>query len=153
MSPPDAERPPLVWRLPSWQPAVLFLVTAALAAWAIYGAPAVFVRTVVSLLAAAFLIAAVAAARMYLVADDEGVGVRRYAGEQSFTWDQVSGVAVTKVRGGAMTIEVQSENEAPIVVPPSLVLPLRPTSIARTSALLQRRAGELRDRRPASPRR
>jgi hypothetical protein len=145
---PAEERPAIVWRLPRWQPAVLFLVTAALAGYAIYGGGSGIVVGIVSLLAVAFVIAAVAAARMYLVADDDGIGVRRYTGESSMTWDRISGIAVTKQRGGAMTLEIQAPDATALTVPPSLVLPLRPTSIARTSNLLAQKARELQDRRP-----
>lgn len=149
MTGPVDETPPLVWRLPSWQPAALFLVTAGLAAWAIYVDSSSAVRAIVILLAVAFFLAAVAAARMYVVADDDGVGVRRYAGESSLRWEQISGIAVTRLRGGSMTLELQSPDHAGVTVPPSLVLPLKPTSIARTSTLLTVRAQELGARRPA----
>lgn len=127
---------------------MLFLVTAGLAGYAIYGSGSGVVIAIVLLLAVAFLLAAVAAARMYVVADDDGIGVRRYTGESSLTWDQISGIAVTKQRGGALTLEVQCPDSTALTVPPSLVLPLRPTSIARTSNLLGTKARELSDRRP-----
>jgi hypothetical protein len=149
VSTPAEEDAAIVWRLPRWQPALLFLVTAGLAGWAIYGGSSSVVVAIVSLLAVAFFLAAVAAARMYLVADDEGIGVRRYSGESSLTWSQITGVAVTTRRGGAMTLEVQADDGQSLVVPPSLVLPLKPTSMPKTSNLLTRKARELDARRPA----
>ena len=146
-TPPD-ERAPIVYRLPRWQPAVLFLVTAGLAGYALYGGGSSVVIAIVVLLAVAFLLAAVAAARMYLVADDDGIGVRRYTGESSLTWDRISGIAVSQQRMGALTLEVQTPDATTLTVPPSLVLPLRPTSIARTSNLLGTKARELSERRP-----
>lgn len=139
----------LIWRLPRWQPALLFLVTAGLAGYALYGPRgSAIVLSLVIVLAVAFFVAAVAAARMYLVADEDGVGVRRYAGESSLVWEQISGIAVAKQRGGSLTLEIQTPDRLSVTVPPSLVLPLRPTSIPRTSNLLTRKAQELNERRP-----
>lgn len=148
MTPPLDDRPPVVWRLPPWQPAVLFLITAGFAAWSIYSSSSAGVRAVTIALGLAFLLAAVAAARMYLVADDEGIGVRRYAGETSVPWERITGIAVTRLRGGSMTLELQCREDTAVHVPPSLVLPARPTSIARTEQLLSARARELTERRP-----
>ena len=149
MTTPPEERPPIVYRLPRWQPALLFLVTAGLAAWAIYGTSnSSVVLSLVILLAVAFFVAAVAAARMYLVADDEGIGVRRYTGESSLTWDRISGITVAKQRSGALTLEIQCPDHTALRVPPSLVLPLRPTNIAKTQTLLAVKARELTERRP-----
>ncbi|MHA3702699.1 hypothetical protein ACXR2U_11000 [Jatrophihabitans sp. YIM 134969] len=148
MTPPEEERPAVIWRLPRWEPAVLFLVTAALAGYAIYGGGSGVVIGIVALLAVAFFVAAVAAARMYLIADDDGIGIRRYTGESSLTWDRISGIAVAKQRGGALTLEIQAPDATALTVPPSLVLPLRPTGIARTTNLLGVKAQELRERRP-----
>lgn len=145
---PQEERAPIVYRLPRWQPAVLFLVTAGLAGYALYGGGSSVVTFIVVFLAIAFLLAAVAAARMYLVADDDGIGIRRYTGESSVTWDRISGIAVTRQRMGALTLEVQCPDATSLEVPPSLVLPLRPTGIDRTSNLLGQKARELSDRRP-----
>lgn len=138
----------MVYRLPRWQPALLFVVTAALAAWAIYAKSSAVVLAIVICLGVAFFIAAVAAARMYLVADDDGIGIRRYAGESSLTWDRISGIAVAKQRSGALTLEIQCPDHTALRVPPSLVLPLRPTNIAKTQTLLSVKARDLSERRP-----
>ncbi len=149
MTTPHDETPPIVYRLPRWQPALLFLVTTGLAAYAIYAHSSdSTVLVIVVGLAVAFFVAAVAAARMYLVADDDGIGIRRYAGESSLNWDQISGIAVARQRGGALTLELQCPDHTALRVPPSLVLPLRPTNVARTSSLLSLKARELSERRP-----
>lgn len=140
--------PPLVWRLPPWQPAVLFLVTAALAAANLYASPSTTVRVITVALAVAAFVAGVAAARMYLVADDEGVGVRRFGAEAAVAWSEIVGVDVIRQRGGVMTLQLRRQDAAPVPVPSSLVLPTRPTSLDRTRRLLETRAHQLRARRP-----
>lgn len=142
--------PALVWRVPSWQPALLFLVTSALAALNLYSSPPAPVRVVTVAIALGCLGAAVSAARMYLVADDAGIGIRRVMAETSLAWEDITAVEVTRLRGGSMTLQLHRQRADPVTVPPALVLPTLPVSTPRAAAMLGARANQLSNRRPTS---
>ena len=93
-------RAPLTWRIPPWQPALLFLIAAGCAAANAYVHVSVVIRIVTIVVGVAALAMGIAAARMYLVVDDEGIGVRRLWRERSLDWDDISRVSVV---GDGMT--------------------------------------------------
>lgn len=127
---------PLVWRIPPWQPAVLLLIAAGCAAANLYADPPVLARVVTIAIGVAAVVMAVLALRMYLVVDEEGIGVRRMFGESSVDWPDVADVTVQQNMLATMTLRVQRRDGTYVDVPSSLILPLKPTGNARMAALL-----------------
>src|SRR5512141_2077161 len=87
---------PLVRRIPPWQTALLFLFATGCAAANLYAHPSFGVRAVTILAGVLAVGAAVAALRMYLVVDEEGIGVRRILGGTFIDWPDVSDVEVVR---------------------------------------------------------
>lgn len=130
------ERAPLVWRVSPWQPAALFLVASACAAWNIYGHPSAAARLLTISLAVLAVISAVLAVRMYLVVDDEGIGVRRLFSERSIAWSDVADVIVVRGRTGNVRLRIMRHGADPVDVPETLLQPSKPTRTPRTVAQL-----------------
>ncbi|MEP6598013.1 MAG: PH domain-containing protein [Actinomycetota bacterium] len=128
-------REPLVWRIPPWQPAALFLVASGCAAWNIYGHPSAIARLMTITAGVLALVAGVLAVRMYLVVDDEGIGVRRLWSERSIDWSDVADIDVIRSRTG-MRLRIIRHDAEPVDVPESLLLPSRPTKTPQTVAHL-----------------
>jgi hypothetical protein len=135
-SAPSAARRPLVWRIPPWQPAILFLLASACAATNIYWDPSALTRVFTLTVAVAAVVMAVFATRMYLVVDEEGIGIRRLLREVSATWDDVENVVVVTRAFETTTLRVTRHDGTCFDVPASLVLPTRPTGKARVHAQL-----------------
>lgn len=129
-------RDPLAWRIPPWQPALLFVVAAGCAAANIYAHPPVPVRVLAIVVGCLALAMAVAAIRMYFVVDDDGVGVRRLWRERSLDWDDIAEVAVIEGRYDKMTVRVRSRDGRYLDVPQSLLMPSKPSGKARVRARL-----------------
>jgi hypothetical protein len=129
-------RAPLTWRIPPWQPALLFLIAAGCAAANLYADPSVPVRVVTIVVAAAAAVMAVPAARMYLVVDDEGIGVRRLWREHSVDWDEFDRVEVVRRGLDAVTLRITCRDGRYLDVPQSLVMPTKPTGKPRVHAQL-----------------
>jgi hypothetical protein len=127
---------PLIWRIPPWQPALLFVAASGCAALNLYGHPGTSVR-VLSIAAGVMAVAAaILALRMYLVADDEGIGVRRWFRESSVNWAEVADVQVVERGFDTMKLRVVRLDGTFVNVPQSLMLPAKPTGKDRTRALL-----------------
>jgi hypothetical protein len=134
---------PLCWRVPPAQSALLFLVVCGSAALNLYSRPAAEIRLVTIGLGLLALGAAICALRMYLVADDQGVGVR-YLGRASWTaWSQIERVEVVSGVRGAHTVRLTRRDGSSVTVPPSLLQPTRPTSKPRALAQLKGIARDL----------
>jgi len=129
-------RAPLTWRIPPWQPALLFLIAAGCAAANAYVHVSVVVRIVTIVVGVAALATGIAAARMYLVVDDEGIGVRRLWRERSLDWDDISRVSVVERGFDTLTLRIVSRDGRYLDVPQSLVMPSRPTGKSRVRAQL-----------------
>ena len=129
-------RAPLTWRIPPWQPALLFLIAAGCAAANAYVHVSVVVRIVTIVVGVAALATGIAAARMYLVVDDEGIGVRRLWRERSLDWDDISRVSVVERGFDKLTLRIVSRDGRYLDVPQSLVMPSRPTGKSRVRAQL-----------------
>jgi len=129
-------RAPLTWRIPPWQPALLFLIAAGCAAANAYVHVSVVVRIVTIVVGVAALAMGIAAARMYLVVDDEGIGVRRLWRERSLDWDDISRVSVVERGFDTLTLRIVSRDGRYLDVPQSLVMPSRPTGKSRVRAQL-----------------
>lgn len=129
-------RAPLTWRIPPWQPALLFLLAAACAAVNFYTHPSLPVRLLTIAVAVIAAVMGVAAVRMYLVVDEEGIGVRRLLRERSVDWDEFDSVVVVHRALDAVTLRITCRDGRYLDVPQSLVMPTRPTGKVRVNAQL-----------------
>ncbi len=143
---PDRERP-LALKVPEWQTAILLLLAAVAAFLAIYPPFSVVVRVLAGLVAVALAVGGIVAARAYLVADTDGIGVRGMFGERSTEWRDFADAVVVK-HGGSLTLRIMRNDNSGFDVPPALVLPLRPETTPTARARLERLALELRQRAP-----
>jgi hypothetical protein len=134
---------PIVWRTPQIVAAALFLITAALVAVALYVHLGTAVRLGLGALALGFGAAGAFAARQVLVADDEGVFVRRLLRSESPDWSEVDRIIVVRTGKTGMTIALNLTTGRQLLVPPSLVLPTTPHGLTSTHALLESKARQL----------
>lgn len=132
----DQSRAPLTWRIPAWQPALLFLVAAGCAAANAYAHLSAPTRAITIAVGAVALAMGIGAVRMYFVVDDEGVGVRRLGRERALDWDDISEVSVIERGFDTLTLRVISRDGRYLDVPQSLLMPSRPTGKARVRAQL-----------------
>ena len=129
-------RAPLTWRIPAWQPALLFLVAAGCAAVNAYAHASTLVRVITIAVGVVALAMGIFAVRMYFVVDDEGVGVRRLWRERSLDWDDIAEVSVIRRGFDTLTLRVITHDGRYLDVPQSLLMPSRPTGKARVRAQL-----------------
>lgn len=153
MAEPAADPEPaaaLVWRIPAYQPALLMLVLCAAAALNIYGHPSVAVR--IGTLAFGLLCGglSIVALRLQLVADDEGVALRKVLGDHWLPWSQLADLEVVPEVRGAPTVRLNRTDGSYLDVPPSLFQPTKPTSKQRAYGQLEYAARQLRARRPTT---
>lgn len=127
---------PLTWRIPPWQPALLFLLAAACAAANLYADPSVPVRLLTIAVAVLAAVAGVLATRMYFVVDEEGIGVRRLLRERSVEWDEFDHVDVVHRAFDSVTLRIICRDGRYLDVPQSLVMPSRPTGKVKVNAQL-----------------
>jgi hypothetical protein len=127
---------PLVWRIPPWQPAGLLLLTAVLAALDIYGDLNLGALLMTAVIALAAFVGAVFALRFLFVADEDGIWVRGLFKERLVEWDDVARVELTTVRHNSATIRITRSDDTFVDVPPSLLLPAKPTSIPKVRSML-----------------
>ncbi len=132
----DSAHAPLEWRVPPWQSAILFLITAACAAANIYVHPSALVRVVTIAAGVATVVMGVLATRVYFVVDDDGVGVRRLLRERSLDWADIESVSVVERGFDVLTLRVTCHDGTYLDVPQSLVMPTKPTGKARVRAQL-----------------
>lgn len=125
---------PLIWRIPPWQPALLFLVTSACAALNLYSHPSATVRFATIIIGLAAFCTGVAATRMYFVADADGIAVRRLLRDRLVSWDDVRAIDVVTLKHGNSTIRLTLSDSSQVDVPPSLLQPTMPTRNQRALA-------------------
>lgn len=138
---------PLSWRVPPYQPALLLLLVCGAAALNIYGHPSQTVRIVTLALGVLALGMAVAALRMYLLIDDEGVLVRYLLRPAWLPWSEIARVEVVSDVRGADSIRLVRQDGSYVDVPPSLLQPSRPTSKPRALAQLTSIGNQIETRR------
>jgi hypothetical protein len=138
---------PLSWRVPPYQPALLMLLVCGAAALNIYGHPSQTVRVVTLALGVLALGMAVAALRMYLRVDDEGVVVRYLLRPAWLPWSEIARVEMVSDVRGADTVRVVRHDGSYVDVPPSLLQPSRPTSKPRALAQLNSICNQIEARR------
>ncbi|MFL6164546.1 MAG: PH domain-containing protein [Jatrophihabitantaceae bacterium] len=150
MAQPAAERDSqLVWRIPSYQPALLMLVLCGAAALNIYAQPPIVVR-IPSLAVGLFCGGlAIAALRLQLVAAEDGVAVRQLFGQRWIPWPELAEAEVVANVRGAPTIRLNRVDGGYVDVPPSLLQPTRPTAKRVVMRSLGTVAGQLEQRRTA----
>jgi hypothetical protein len=127
---------PMTWRVPPWQPALLFLLAAACAAANLYAHPSVPVRLLTIVVAVVATVMGTFAARMYFVVDEEGIGVRRLLREHSVEWDEFDNAAVVQRGFDSVTLRITCRDGRHLDVPQSLLMPTRPTGKVRVHAQL-----------------
>ena len=147
MSTPSRRRAPIVYKIPEWQTATLFVLAAVLLFLALYVNLGLFVRILAGMLSAILIVAGVVAVRSYLVADDEGIGTRGLLSEQAVHWDDLDSIRVVG-HHGALTLRITRSDRTNFDVRPSLVLPLKPISTQKARVRLEAMARELRQRAP-----
>lgn len=127
---------PLVWRVPSWQPAVLMLLVCAALAVNLYASPSTIVRFITLALGALCLVMAIGSLRMFMVVDQQGIGFRGLLRSHSFDWPDVSQVTVRPSGYNGPTIRITRSDGTYADVPPTLMLPSKPTGTGKTLANL-----------------
>ena len=126
---------PLVWRIPPWQPAGLILLAAVLLALVLYGHHSPGPLLLMAVIALAALVSAWYAARLLLVADEDGLWIRRaFSAPQLTEWRDVSRIEMEQVHGNTVTVRITRQNGSFADVPPSLLLPTLPTGIRKQRA-------------------
>jgi hypothetical protein len=150
LDPVPGESPPLSWRVPPIQTALLFLVVCACAALNIYAHPSSAARTVTIIFGLAALALAIASLRLFLVVDDEGVALRYLRRAVWIPWSQVKSMEIVSGVRGSDTIRFNRDDGTYVDAPPSLVQPSRPTSKPAARHLLKDILRQLEARRPAS---
>lgn len=134
---------PLVWRIPPWQPAGLILVATVLLALDLYGDLGLGALLMTVAISLAALVGAVFAIRLSLVADDDGIWVRKFFRERLVEWDDVAEVRATLVSRNTMTIRISRMQGGHVDVPPSLLLPTLPTKVHNAQTVVHNAALQL----------
>jgi len=132
-----------VWRIPSYQPALLMLVLVGAAALNIYSHPSATVR--IPTLAFGLLCGglAVPALRLHLVATADGISVQHLLRRDWVAWSDLAEVEVVPNVRGAPSLRLDRLDGTYVDVPPSLLQPTRPTAKAAVLAQLGAVAAEL----------
>lgn len=138
----------LVWRFPPWQPAALFLVTAVIAAWNLYGHPSPGARVTTLAVGAVALLLAVALVRMVAVVDHDGIAVRFLLRVQWVAWSEVKAIGLADVRGNE-TVRIVRTDDTQVDMPPSLLQPARPMSKPKANARLRFVVSQISNCNPA----
>jgi hypothetical protein len=147
--PAGGQQTQLVWRIPSYQPAMLMLVLCAAAAVNIYGHPSPVVRIPSLAIGLACGGLAVAALRLQMVATDDGIAVRQILGQQWTAWSDLAELEVVPNVRGAPTIRLNRVDGSYVDVPPSLLQPTKPTAKRVVMRSLDTVVGQLEQRRRA----
>jgi hypothetical protein len=115
-------------RVPVWNTAALILIATAMAALNLYMSPGILARVTTVVAGVAALVAAFIAYRMYLVADDDGVGVRGLWHTESIDWPDLADVGIIEHRVTTMRLQLERKDGTVVNVPQSLTSPAKPTS-------------------------
>ncbi len=137
-----------VRRIHPAQPAVLLLVISALAFVDLYLSPSTGLRVFSLLLIAALLVMVVTSLRMYLVADHEGIAIRFVRDEVWIPWSEIDRIDVATGVRGSGTVRIQRRDGTHADVPPSLLQPLKPTTVPKAMSQLRYVVNALEGLRP-----
>jgi hypothetical protein len=102
--PAPRERGRLIWRISPVQTALLILVACPCAAVNLYAHPTTLVRVVTIAIGVTALAYAYASRRMYLVVDDDGVGLRYLRNARWLPWSDIDRVEIVSGVRGSDTI-------------------------------------------------
>jgi len=127
---------PLVWRVPAWQPTVLMLFVCGVVALNLYLSPNTLVRIVTIGLGALAFVAAIEGLRMYLVADQYGIGFRGLLRTHNIDWSDIQSISDRRSGFNGPTLRITRTDGSYADVPPSLMLPTKPTGTVKTLAQL-----------------
>jgi hypothetical protein len=127
---------PLVWRVPAWQPTVMMLFVCGVIALNLYLSPNTLVRIVTIGLGALAFIAAIEGLRMYLVADRYGIGFRGLLRTHNIDWSDIQSISVRRRGFNGPTLRITRTDGSYADVPPSLMLPTKPTGTVKALAQL-----------------
>ena len=127
---------PLVWRVPAWQPTVMMLFVCGVVALNLYLSPNTLVRIVTIGLGALAFIAAIEGLRMYLVADQYGIGFRGLLRTHNIDWSDIQSISVRRTGLNGPTLRITRADGSYADVPPSLMLPTKPTGTVKALAQL-----------------
>ena len=136
---------PLVWRVPAWQPAVMMLFACGVVALNLYSSPNTLVRVVTIGLGALAFVSAIEGLRMYLVADQYGIGFRGLLRTHSIDWSDVQSITVRRRGFNGPTLRITRTDGSYADVPPSLMLPTKPTGTVKALAQLGNTARMITD--------
>jgi hypothetical protein len=142
-------------RVPVWNTAALILIATAMAAINLYTTPGIGARVITVLAGVAALGCAVIAYRMYLVADEDGVGVRGLWRAESIDWPDLADVGIVEHRVSTMRLQLARKDGTVVNVPQSLTTPTKPTSKPVARARLETLGRQILDypqRHPTTPR-
>jgi hypothetical protein len=134
-----------VWRIPPWQPAALIVLATVLIAIDIYGRPSPGLMLMAGFVAAAALVAAGCAVRYLLVADEDGIWVRRVFTQELVEWHDVAHIEMTTAHRNGMTVRITRVSGAYVDVPPSLLLPTLPMNMRKVRSIVHGTATYLSD--------
>ena len=148
MSTPSRRRAPIVYKIPEWQTATLFVLAAVFLFLALYVDLGVAVRILAGMMSLLLIVGGVVALRSYLVADDDGIGARGVLSERSVHWEDLDNIRVVG-HHGALTLRIVRSDGTEFDVRPALVLPLKPISVHKARVRLEEMARELRRRAPS----
>jgi hypothetical protein len=127
---------PLVWRVPSWQPTVMMLFVCGVVALNLYASPNTLLRVVTIGVGAVVFGSAIEGLRMYLVVDQDGIGFRGLFRTHNVEWSDISAITVRRSGFSGATLRITRADGSYADVPPSLVLPTKPTGTAKALAQL-----------------
>jgi hypothetical protein len=133
---PTDPNSPLVWRIPSWQPAVLMAFVCGVVALNLYASPNAMIRIVTIGLGAFAFLSAIDGLRMYMVVDRYGLSFRGLLRTHNFHWPDISQITVRRKGFGGPTLRITRPDGTYADVPPSLVLPTKPTGTVKALAQL-----------------
>ena len=127
---------PLVWRVPAWQPAVFMLFVVGIVALNLYTSPSSLIRVVTIALGIGAFVSAIDGLRMYMVVDRDGIGFRGALHTHNIDWSDLAQISVRRSGFSGPTLRITRGDGTYADVPPSLVLPTKPTSTGKTVAQL-----------------
>jgi hypothetical protein len=133
---PSDPTAPLVWRIPSWQPAAMMLFVCGVIALNLYASPNTLIRVVTIGLGAVAFVSAIDGLRMYMVVDQEGIGFRGLVHTHNIDWSDIVQITVRRTGFTGPTLRIMRTDNTYADVPPSLVLPTKPTATGKTLAQL-----------------
>ena len=137
-----------VRRIHPVQPAGALLIISILAYVVLYRHPNTGLRIFSLLLIAGLAVVVVTSLRMYLVADHEGIAVRFVRDEVWIPWTDIARIDIANRVRGSSTVRILRRDGTYADVPPSLLQPLKPTTVPKAMARLRYVINDLESHRP-----